>query len=99
MATKEQLYEISQNAEEVAEILENFVNNMALKGKAEIVAKRLAESHRTLQQASGGLALTILLHLSQNSTDLRNEYIVRDAKRICELLDIHGPEDIAYLVA
>lgn len=102
--TRELTY--TKDGEEMGKLLSNFVNNMSVEREVETllaeVNKLVAEAkydHRTLQQAWFGLALAIIFTLSTNNTDLRNEYAVRDAKKVVELLGIKDLRDIAFMVA
>lgn len=88
-----------KNGETFAELLGVFVNNMNLRKEAPVAAQEIAKSHRTLQQGAYGLAVSILLALSQNNTDMRNENAVENARKVCELLGIEDYNDIAFMVA
>lgn len=60
-----------------------FVNGFGC--DSEGVAETVARSHKTLQQSTMRLMMTIIRRLAQNSTDDRNEATVQLAKKITEI--------------
>ena len=76
--------------EEMAQMLDEFVNGAYDKEVKEFVEAVVFRTHRTLQQKIFGLFLSLAEKystLNSSQYDLRNEQTVKVAKRICEAID------------
>lgn len=78
----------SLNEEQMAFVIETYVNSFGLEGAATRIGEHLCNIHRALQHNVVGLCLGILRGLSTNPyTDTRNATAIATARKITRLRD------------
>lgn len=85
-------HDFRTEAERLADSCSDFVNHSRTSHVEEFVA-RMANCHRTLQQAFTGVCVAWLKHLAslkENQYDLRNEAAVKFAKAVDEKVGLYG---------
>lgn len=77
------------DAEQMAKALSDFVNG-ATSTDIAMLAKHMADDHRTLQQVKMRLVIAFINLMAKQPTDSRNEAAVKFAKAVVETV----PEDV-----